>query len=217
MGAGTCARRALSRSRHRFRRPSSAWESGKEHHPPSSIEVKVTAKQFNWEFTYPGPDGKLGCADNVTIENELHVPVGKVVHLTLTSEDVIHSLWVPNFRLKQDVVPGRTIIAWFEATKAGHLRDRMLGAVRLRSLLDARRPVTVHTRAGLREVAARQRHPHDATHPAIEPTAKGIVANESSQSSRMSMHDHEPGFVRRYLFSTDHKVHRQAVHDCWPP
>lgn len=87
--------------------------------PPSSIEVKVTAKQFNWEFTYPGPDGKLGTADDVAIENELHVPVGKVVHLTLTSDDVIHSLWIPNFRLKQDVVPGRAIPAWFEATKAG--------------------------------------------------------------------------------------------------
>jgi cytochrome c oxidase subunit II len=97
----------------------SAWELAKNSHPPSTIEVKVTAKQFNWEFTYPGPDGKLGTADDVSIENELHVPVGKVVHLTLTSEDVIHSLWVPNFRLKQDVVPGRAIPAWFEATKAG--------------------------------------------------------------------------------------------------
>ncbi len=44
---------------------------------------------------------------------------GKVVHLSLNSEDVIHSLWVPNLRLKQDVVPGRAIPAWFEATKAG--------------------------------------------------------------------------------------------------
>ncbi len=96
-----------------------AWDLAKNSSPPATIEVKVTAKQFNWEFTYPGPDGKLGTADDVSIENELHVPVGKVVHLTLTSEDVIHSLWVPNFRVKQDVVPGRAIPAWFEATKAG--------------------------------------------------------------------------------------------------
>ena len=97
----------------------SAWELAKNSSPPSTIEVKVTAKQFNRAFTYPGPDGKLGTADDVAVENELHVPVGKVVHLILTSEDVIHSLWVPNFRLKQDVVPGRAIPAWFEATKAG--------------------------------------------------------------------------------------------------
>ncbi len=97
----------------------SAWDLEKNTNPPSTIEVKVVAKQFNWEFTYPGPDGKLGTADDVAMENELHVPVGKVVHLILTSEDVIHSLWVPNFRLKQDVVPGRAIPAWFEATTAG--------------------------------------------------------------------------------------------------
>ena len=97
----------------------SAWELAKNSRPPSSIEVKVTAKQFNWEFTYPGPSGKLGSADDVAVENELHVPVGKVVHLILTSEDVIHSMWVPNFRLKQDVVPGRAIPAWFEATTPG--------------------------------------------------------------------------------------------------
>lgn len=96
-----------------------AWEVAKNSRPPSTIEVKVTAKQFNWEFTYPGPSGKLGTADDVVIENELHVPVGKVIHLTLNSEDVIHSLWIPNFRLKQDVVPGRAIPTWFEATKEG--------------------------------------------------------------------------------------------------
>ncbi|MGO9450672.1 MAG: cytochrome c oxidase subunit II [Candidatus Binataceae bacterium] len=97
-----------------------AWDLVKGPPPPAQVEVKVTAKQFNWNFTYPDAAGKLDAADSVTLENELHVPVGKVVRLTLTSEDVIHSLWVPNLRLKQDVVPGRTIIAWFEATKAGH-------------------------------------------------------------------------------------------------
>jgi len=96
-----------------------AWDLEKSSRPPSTIEIKVTAKQFNWEFTYPGPDGKPGTADDVVVENELHVPVGKVVHLSLNSEDVIHSLWIPNLRLKQDVVPGRAIPAWFEATQAG--------------------------------------------------------------------------------------------------
>ncbi len=98
---------------------SRAWEAEKGSLPPGTIEVAVTGKQFNWEFTYPGPDGKLGTDDDVTLENELHVPVGKVVHLTLRSKDVIHSLWIPNLRLKQDVVPGRAIRAWFEATREG--------------------------------------------------------------------------------------------------
>jgi len=96
-----------------------AWQLVKGTPPPSQVEVKVTAKQFNWNFTYPDAAGKLDSSNNVTLENELHVPVGKVVRLTLSSEDVIHSFWVPNLRLKQDVVPGRKIIAWFEATKPG--------------------------------------------------------------------------------------------------
>lgn len=96
-----------------------AWDAEKGRLPEGTIEVAVTGKQFNWEFTYPGPDGKLGTADDVTLENELHVPVGKVVHLTLNSKDVIHSLWIPNLRLKQDVVPGRAIRAWFQATREG--------------------------------------------------------------------------------------------------
>ncbi len=98
---------------------SRAWEAEKGTLPAGTIEVAVTGKQFNWEFTYPGPDGKLGTGDDITVENELHVPVGKVVHLTLSSKDVIHSLWIPNLRLKQDVVPGRSIRAWFEATREG--------------------------------------------------------------------------------------------------
>ncbi|MDO8433364.1 MAG: cupredoxin domain-containing protein [Candidatus Binatus sp.] len=97
----------------------SVWERVKGNAPASNIVVRVTAKQFNWIFTYPGPDNKFGTADDVTSENDMHVPVGKVVHLELESPDVIHSFFVPNLRLKQDVVPGRTIRAWFEATKAG--------------------------------------------------------------------------------------------------
>ena len=97
----------------------STWADIKEHGPPGQFFYKVTAKQFNWEMTYPGPDGKLGTKDDVTIENELHVPVNKVVRIQLESIDVIHSFFVPNMRLKQDAVPGRTIEVWFEATETG--------------------------------------------------------------------------------------------------
>jgi cytochrome c oxidase subunit 2 len=53
------------------------------------------------------------------VENELHVPVNKVVRVALRADDVIHSFFLPNLRLKQDAVPGREIPAWFEATKTG--------------------------------------------------------------------------------------------------
>lgn len=97
----------------------STWGEIKIYSPPSDVEVKVTGKQFNWEVLYPGADGQLETEDDFTIENELHVPVNKVVHVRLTSRDVIHSFFVPNFRLKQDAVPGREILVWFEATKTG--------------------------------------------------------------------------------------------------
>jgi len=96
-----------------------SWGHIKGRVPPSDVHVQVTAKQFNWEILYPGPDGKIGTADDLQIDNELHVPVGKVVRVTLKAKDVIHSFFLPNLRLKQDAVPGREIQAWFEATKPG--------------------------------------------------------------------------------------------------
>jgi cytochrome c oxidase subunit 2 len=95
------------------------WAKIKAHVPASELKVRVTGKQFNWEIVYPGPDGKFGTEDDLELENQLHVPVGKVVHLALRAKDVIHSFYLPQLRLKQDVVPGREIQAWFEATKAG--------------------------------------------------------------------------------------------------
>jgi cytochrome c oxidase subunit 2 len=97
----------------------STWADIKENGPPGDVFYKVNAKQFNWEITYPGPDGKLGTADDVTMDNDFHVPVNKVVRFDLTSKDVIHSFFVPNMRLKQDAVPGRIIHVWFEAVEPG--------------------------------------------------------------------------------------------------
>jgi cytochrome c oxidase subunit 2 len=100
-------------------RGAAVWEAVKGHMPPAAVYLQLTAKQFNWEIGYPGPDGQFGTADDRQIENELHVPVNKVVQVSLSSKDVIHSFFLPNLRLKQDVLPGRTIEAWFEATKPG--------------------------------------------------------------------------------------------------
>jgi len=100
-------------------RGGTVWARIKEQRPEATVHVAVTAKQFNWNFTYPGPDGTFGTPDDVTIENELHVPVDQNVELTLRASDVIHSFFIPNVRLKQDVLPGRSITAWFNATKPG--------------------------------------------------------------------------------------------------
>ncbi|MFQ5639964.1 MAG: cytochrome c oxidase subunit II [bacterium] len=96
-----------------------AYDKVKGHMPVSDVVVEVSGKQFNWIVTYPGPDGIFSTSDDLTLENDLHVPVNKVVKVILKSEDVIHSFFVPALRLKQDMVPGRAIEAWFEATESG--------------------------------------------------------------------------------------------------
>jgi cytochrome c oxidase subunit II len=96
-----------------------AWSKIKMTMPPTDFVVHVTGKQFNWQVTYPGADGKFGTGDDKTLLDEMHVPVNKVVRVVLKSQDVIHSFFVPQFRMKQDAVPGREITQWFEATKPG--------------------------------------------------------------------------------------------------
>ncbi len=95
------------------------WARIKMQMPQTDLKIQVSAKQFNWIVTYPGPDGKFGTEDDKTFDNEVHVPVGKPVVIILKAQDVIHSLYLPNLRFKQDAVPGREIPAWFEATKPG--------------------------------------------------------------------------------------------------
>ncbi|MGI9108221.1 MAG: cytochrome c oxidase subunit II [Pyrinomonadaceae bacterium] len=78
--------------------------------PKDAIEVFVVGKQWMWKFQHTEGQREI---------NELHVPVGAKVKLTMTTEDVIHSFAVPAFRIRSDVVPGRYTFAWFEATKTG--------------------------------------------------------------------------------------------------
>ena len=92
---------------------------GRNSVPANAYPIAIHAKQFEWQITYPGPDGKLGTPDDFTVRNQLHVPVNEPVAAELSSEDVIHSFFVPEWRLKQDAVPGMHIIAWFQATKTG--------------------------------------------------------------------------------------------------
>ena len=80
--------------------------------PKGAYEIQVTAGKWNWSFTYP----------NGYVSDVLHVPAGKPVKLTMTSEDVIHAFYVPAFRQKRDIFPGRYTTAWFETNKTGKWR-----------------------------------------------------------------------------------------------
>ncbi|MSR22307.1 MAG: cytochrome c oxidase subunit II [Gemmatimonadetes bacterium] len=87
--------------------------------PPNAYQIIVTARQFEWEATYPGADGQLRTADDFKLLNRLNVPVNRPFVVNLESSDVIHSFFVYPFRVKQDVVPGMTIPVWFEVTATG--------------------------------------------------------------------------------------------------
>ena len=95
------------------------WDTVKTHLPAGDVHLDVTAKQFEWLVAYPGLDAQLGTTDDFTVNSELHVPTGKDIRLTLRSQDVLHSFFLPNVRLKQDAVPGRSIDVWFNVTKPG--------------------------------------------------------------------------------------------------
>lgn len=81
-----------------------------ERPPRDTLEVQVVAKQWMW---------KLQHAEGKKEINELHIPLGQAISLTMTSQDVIHSFYVPAFRVKQDVVPGKYTSEWFRPTKLG--------------------------------------------------------------------------------------------------
>lgn len=99
--------------------------------PADALEINVVGKQWMWKLQHQSGQREI---------NELHIPVGRTVKLTLASQDVIHSFFVPAFRVKQDVVPGRFVTLWFQATRTGtfHLfcaeycgteHSKMIGAI----------------------------------------------------------------------------------------
>jgi cytochrome c oxidase subunit 2 len=113
------------------------------HSPPpdDAVKIDVVSYQFGWDFRYAGADGQLGAIDvhSYSVDNkfglvpddaagdddfsstELVIPVGRAAHIYLHSRDVIHSFYVPEFRLYQAAVPGRTIAwVWFEPTRTGN-------------------------------------------------------------------------------------------------
>jgi len=95
------------------------WYEVKQVMPPAEHTVRIYGQQWAWTFQDPGPDGVFDTADDIRTTGELHVLVDSTYHYELMARDVVHSFAVPSFRLKQDAVPGRTIMGWFKATRAG--------------------------------------------------------------------------------------------------
>lgn len=155
--------------------------------PPADAEpIYVDAKQWMWRFGYP--DGRA-------TEDVLTVPVGKPIKLVMTSRDVIHSFFVPAFRVKQDVVPGRAAVSWFTATKPGTYpiycaeycgvsHSAMLGSVVVLSVEDYEKWKGAPSASPLehgREIATRRGcvacHSLDGR-PTVGPTFRGLYGSE---------------------------------------
>lgn len=95
------------------------WGFEKIEPDPKTVKIEVNAHQWAWDFRYPGPDGRFNTADDILSLNELQVPVGRPIVMQMASPDVIHSLYLPNFRIKQDVTPGMVNRMWFQAKETG--------------------------------------------------------------------------------------------------
>jgi cytochrome c oxidase subunit 2 len=134
--------------------------------PPDALQVEVTGRQFFWVVRYPGPDGRFGrtsadrvavdnplgldaddpaAKDDVVLLNEIHLPRDRPAQLLLRSRDVIHSFWVPELRVKQNLVPGMSIAIWFTATRSGRYELACnqicgLGHYRMRGVLQVDEP-----------------------------------------------------------------------------
>jgi len=102
-----------------------AWANARMRRPqladgsPVPAMARVTGRQFEWRIQYPGQDGKFDTPDDIHVINDLHVPADDDVVIDIESDDVLHSFFLPNFRVKQDVVPGMKQTVWFHPTKSG--------------------------------------------------------------------------------------------------
>ena len=111
--------------------------------PKPDLTVKATGKQWYWSYSYPDngnfefdslivaeKDLKPDQPRLLTVDNEMVVPVNKIVHVLVTGADVIHSFTVPSFGIKIDAVPGRLNDTWFKATQRRHVPRPVLRTVR---------------------------------------------------------------------------------------
>jgi cytochrome c oxidase subunit II len=116
------------------------WAGLNSEAPADAALIEVTGQQFAWNVRYPGKDGLLGridrklasqdnpigldkrdpaAADDLLLLNQMYLPLGRPVRIQLLSLDVIHSFFLPNFRVKQDAVPGMSVQVWFTPKETG--------------------------------------------------------------------------------------------------
>lgn len=153
------------------------------------IQVRVNAEQFAWNMHYPGPDGHFGKTDwkffdkasnpmgldpndpfgkdDVTTINQLHLPVGKLALITLSSRDVLHSFFLPEMRVKQDVIPGMSIPTSFTPTQKGQWEIACaqlcgLGHYRMRGFL------TIHDQEEFEAWLAKESTPSEGSETATD-------------------------------------------------
>ncbi len=127
--------------------------------------VRIVAEQFAWNVHYPGPDGKFGrtsidlidsdnplgldrsdpaAKDDITTINQLNLPAGKPVIIYLSSKDVVHSFNLPDFRVKQDVIPGQMIPVWFTPTKTtDQIRQELVKSFPVAGVIARTRTITL--------------------------------------------------------------------------
>lgn len=102
-----------------------AWADAKMRRPKlENGQIKpplaeITGRQFEWRIRYAGEDGIVGTPDDIQLVNDLHLPVNEEIVLSIKSADVLHSFFLPNMRVKQDVVPGMKQYVWFQPTRTG--------------------------------------------------------------------------------------------------
>lgn len=184
--------------------------------PPETegaVRVRVVAEQFAWNAHYPGPDGVFGrtdskkitvgtnplgldksdpaAQDDVVTLNQLHLPVDRQILIDLSSKDVIHSLFLPQMRVKQDAIPGMTIPVWFKATKVTPPENSLPGCAVTKSCWEVacaqlcgithyrmRGFYQIHDQAGYEEWLA-QNAPAPAI-PTVAPPAPAAPATETA-------------------------------------
>jgi cytochrome c oxidase subunit 2 len=97
-----------------------AWADAKMRKPNVPLTAEITGRQFNWDVRYPGNDGELYTPDDIfRYDGQVHLPTDEQILLLIKSADVLHSFFLPNVRMKQDVVPGMSQHMWFKAKEAG--------------------------------------------------------------------------------------------------
>jgi len=97
-----------------------AWAASKMRKPNIRPTAEISARQFNWDVRYPGPDKELHTLDDIVrYDGNIHLPMGEDVLLVIKSQDVLHSFFLPNLRLKQDIIPGMEQAMWFHAKDTG--------------------------------------------------------------------------------------------------